>query len=323
MADIKNILVVGAGTMGNSIAMVFASNGYKTVMADIKQEFLDRAFNQIDKNIAGMKENGLISGDEYEKTVKENLTGIINSDIPACAKDFDLVVEVVPENKDIKRSTYEMLSENCREDCIFASNTSGMDVFTLTESFMKNPSRLLITHWFNPPHLMKLIEVVQGPKTADAVADELKDLLVKCGKKPSILRKYMPGFIVNRLATTICRELYYMIEQGWVSAEDAENALKYTDGLRWSFEGPIELWDFVGHEITLAVADDVIPTLCNETKKFPLKDKILSSGHTGVKAGEGVLKKYPGDFDAYVAKRNARILTMYKVMNKFEEEDKA
>ncbi|WP_328701571.1 3-hydroxyacyl-CoA dehydrogenase family protein [Clostridium vitabionis] len=322
MTDIKNVLVVGAGTMGSSIAMVFAANGYKTVMADIKQEFIDRAFTQVDKSIAWMKENDLLSSDDYENAVKANLTGILNGEIPARGKEFDLVIEVVPENKHIKRSTYEMLSESCREDCIFASNTSGMDVFSLTDSFLKNPSRLVITHWFNPPYLMKIIEVVQGPKTADAVGDKMREVLESCGKKPSVLRKYIPGFIVNRLATAICRELYYMIEQGWVSAQDAENALKYTDGLRWSFEGPIELWDFVGHEITLAVAGDVIPTLCNATDKFPLADEIFRTGHTGVRAGEGVLKKYTGDFDAYVAKRNSRILTMYKVMNKFEEEDK-
>ena len=113
----------------------------------------------------------------------------------------------------------------------------------------------------------------------------------------------MPGFIVNRMATVICRELYYMVEQGWVSPQDAENALKYTDGLRLELEGPLELWDFVGL--------DVIPLtewlpghayLCNRTDSIPYGDKLIAEGKTGVRAGEGMLGKYPADVDAYVKK---------------------
>ena len=321
--EINKVLVVGAGTMGSGIAQVFAGSGFKTTMADLKPEFIARAYENIGKNIAGMKEEGL-ADDSYEATVKANLSDVLNEGIPEIAKEFDLVIEVVPENKEIKKATYQMLSDSCREDCIFASNTSGMDVFSLTADVLKNPERLLITHWFNPPHLMKIIEVVKGPKTSDEAAQAVREALEKCGKKPAVLNKFMPGFIVNRMATCICRELYYMIQQGWVTPQDAENALKYTDGLRWSFEGPLELWDFVGLGITLTVADDVIPTLCNDGEVFPLKKEMMESGKTGLRAGEGMLKKYdtdPAAIDAYIKKRNRRILTMYKVMNQFEEED--
>lgn len=320
MAQNEKVLVVGAGVMGASIAQVFAASGYTTVMADLEQAFLDKAWHNIEKNITGLQEEGLANA-SYDATVKANLTSILNEQIPERGQEFDLVVEVVPENPDIKKVTYQMLSDSCREDCIFASNTSGMDVFSLTEDFLKNPERLVITHWFNPPHLMKIIEVVQGPRTADATAEKVRVMLEICGKKPAVLKKFMPGFIVNRLATTICRELYYMIDQGWVAPQDAENALKYTDGLRWSFEGPLELWDFVGLEIPIAVADGVLPTLCNDTDGIPLGDKLIAEGKTGVRAGEGCLKKYPADVDGYIKKRNKRILTMYKVMNQFEAED--
>lgn len=320
--EIKKILVVGAGVMGSSIAQVFAANGYQTVMADLKQEFIDRAFETISKNIAGLLEEGLADA-SYGEAVKANLTGILNSEIPDRAKEFDFVVEVVPEKKEIKKDTYQMLSGCCREDCIFASNTSGMDVFEVSKDVLKNPERLLITHWFNPPHIMKLIEVVKGPKTSDETAEAARALLEACGKKPAVLNKFMPGFIVNRLATVICRELYYMIEKGWVTPQDAENALKYTDGLRWSFEGPLELWDFVGLEIPIAVAGDVLPTLCNDTDKISGADKLIAEGKTGVRAGEGRLKKYPADVDAYIKKRNSRIIAMYKMMNQFEAEDAA
>ncbi|MDO4554846.1 MAG: 3-hydroxyacyl-CoA dehydrogenase family protein [Lachnospiraceae bacterium] len=317
---IENILVVGAGVMGSAIAQVFAANGYKTVMADLKEEFIETALKRIDANIEGMVEESL-ADDSYGTAVKDNLTTILNAQIPDVAEKFDLVVEVIFENKDAKKDLYKILSDNCRPDCIFASNTSGMDVFSVTEEVMKNPERLIITHWFNPPHLMKIIEVVKGPKTSDETAEAVRTLLEDCGKKPAVLNKFMPGFIVNRMATVICRELYYMVEQGWVSPQDAENALKYTDGLRWSFEGPLELWDFVGLEIPITVASGVMPTLCNRTDCIPYGDKLIAEGKTGVRAGEGMLGKYPADVDGYIKKRNKRIVAMYKMMNQFEAED--
>lgn len=317
---IENILVVGAGTMGSGIAQVFAANGYKTVMADLKQEFLDTALKRIDANIEGMLEEKLCDA-SYGEKVKENISTILNEEIPNNASVYDLVVEVIFENKEAKHDLYKILSDNCREDCIFASNTSGMDVFSVTKDILKNPSRLIITHWFNPPHLMKIIEVVKGPETSDETAISVRELLEACGKKPAVLNKFMPGFIVNRMATVICRELYYMIEQGWAEPQDLENALKYTDGLRWSFEGPLELWDFVGLEIPIAVAADVLPTLCGNTESIPHGDKLIAEGKTGVRAGEGALKKYPSDVEGYIKKRNRRIVEMYKMMSKFEEED--
>lgn len=320
MKEIKNILVVGAGVMGSGIAQTFAANGYKTTVADLKQEFIDNAKKRIEANINGMIKDNL-ADESYRKAVKENLTTILNDKIPDGAGKYDLVVEVIFENKQAKHDLYKVLSDSCRPDCIFASNTSGMDVFSVAADVLRKPERLIITHWFNPPHLMKIIEVVRGPKTSQEVTDSVRALLESCGKKPAVLNTFMPGFIVNRLATVICRELYYMIEKGWISPRDAENALKYTDGLRWSFEGPLELWDFVGLEIPVTVAADVLPTLCNYTDGIPYANKLIAEGKTGVRAGEGGLGKYPADVDAYIAKRNRRIIEMYKMMNKFEEED--
>ncbi len=173
--EIKNILVVGAGVMGGGIAQVFAANGYKTVMADLKEEFLETAKKRIDANIEGMKEEGL-ADDSYGEAVAANLSTILNSQIPEVAARFDLVVEVIFENKEAKHDLYKILSDNCKPDCIFASNTSGMDVFAVTEDIMKNPERLVITHWFNPPHLMKIIEVVKGPVTSDETAEAVRAL---------------------------------------------------------------------------------------------------------------------------------------------------
>lgn len=320
MKDYKDykILVVGAGTMGLSIAQVFASKGICVYMSDLKKEYLDQALIRIDNAIDGLIQENM-ADESFRECVQKNLHTITNDDIVKIGQDVDVVFEVIFENKDAKKEIYTLLNQYCRKDCIFASNTSGMDVFGVCQGIVEPIDRLIITHWFNPPHLMKLIEVIKGPQTSQESTDVMKDLLEYVGKKPAVLNHFVPGFIVNRIATVINRELYYMIDQGWISGEDAERAIRYTDGLRFGFEGPLALWDFVGLEIPMTVAKGVLPTLCNDTDTLPLGEKLLKEGKTGVKAGEGVLK-YP-DEQKYVEKRNRRIIQMTKILNQFDEED--
>lgn len=316
--NISTILVIGAGTMGSSIAQVFSSYGYKTYMSCRHSEHLTEAVQKIDTAIDGMIKDE-IADESYRQCVHQNLHCITTDKIPEIAKEVDVAIETIAENPDAKKNLYQLLNDNCRKDCIICSNTSGMDVFTVSENVLENPERLIITHWFNPPCLMKLIEVVRGPKTSDETVNTMKELLEKVGKKPAVLNHFVPGFIVNRLATVIIRELYYMIDQGWISAEDAENAMRYTDGLRYGFEGPIAIWDFVGLEIPMTVAKGILPSLCNDTDTIHYGEKLLKEGKTGVKAGEGALKW--GNVSEYVEKRNRRIIQMTKVMEEWDNED--
>ena len=314
-----NILVVGAGVMGRGIAQVFAAKGLTVYMTDLSEQYLDNAKQEIEKAIDLLIRNGM-ADESYRETVHKNLHTMTNAGIPEIGREIDCAFEVIYENKDAKRELYKLLSDSCREDCIFASNTSGMDIFSVCDGVITHPERLIITHWFNPPHLMKLIEVVRGPKTSQEITDQVRGLLEYADKKPAVLNHFVPGFIVNRLATVINRELYYMIDQGWISAEDAENAIRYTDGLRFGFEGPIALWDFVGLEIPMTVARDVLPTLCNDTDGIPLGEKLIAEGKTGVRAGEGLLK-YPSP-EKYVEKRSRRIIQMTKILEEYDREDK-
>ena len=314
----KVILVMGAGTMGSSIAQVFASNGHKTYMSCRGAAHLDEARERINVAIDGLIEEGL-ADESYREAVNANLITLTSDKVPGIAKEIDVAVETISENPNAKRSTFQMLNDNCRPDCIFTSNTSGMDVFSVCEGVVEDQSRLIISHWFNPPHLMKLIEVVRGPKTSDETVAAMRELLISVGRKPAVLNTFAPGFIVNRLATVINREIYYMIDQGWISAEDAENAVRYTNGLRYGFEGPVALWDYVGLEIPITVAAGVLPSLCNDTDTIPYGEKLIAEGKTGVKAGEGALKW--GDAAAYTEKRNRRIIQMTKVMEAWDAED--
>lgn len=321
MADTgkQTILVVGAGTMGNSIAHVFAAAGHETYMSSRHQETLDTALARIADAITILKAEGL-ADEAYEAAVKANLHPIHNDEIPSIAQKVDVVFESVVENPEAKREIYQMLSDNCRPDCILASNTSGMDVFTVCEGAVEPMERLVIAHWFNPPHLMKLVEVVRGPKTSDDTVERMRQLLESVGRKPAVLNEFVPGFIVNRLATVINRELYHMIGQGWVDAADAEDAIRYTHGMRFGFEGPLALWDFVGLEIPMTVArGGVLASLCNDADAIPYGEKLVAEGKTGVRAGEGVLKY--DDAAAYAAKRSRRVIQMTKVIDEWDRED--
>ena len=319
MTDKPTILVAGAGTMGNSIAHVFAANGYPTYMSSRHQETLDQALERIDAAVAVLKAEGM-ADDAYEAALRDNLQAIHFDEIPHIAQKVDVVFESVVEDPGAKRDLYHMLDETCRPDCIFASNTSGMDVFSVCKGAVDHMDRLVIAHWFNPPHLMKLVEVVRGPETSDATVERMCALLEEVGRKPAVLNVFVPGFIVNRLATVINRELYHMIDQGWVGAADAENAIKYTHGLRFGFEGPIELWDFVGLNIPMTVArGGVLASLCNDADTLPLGERLVAEGKTGVRAGEGALKY--GDADEYVQKRSRRVIQMTKVVEEWDRED--
>ena len=313
------ILVAGAGTMGNSIAHVFAAHGYTTYMSSRHQETLDQACARIADAVALLKGEGL-ADDAYEAALNENLHPITTDEIPQVAPQLDVVFETIVENPDAKRELYRMLSDNCGPTCILASNTSGMDVFSVCEGAVQNMDRLVIAHWFNPPHLMKLVEVVRGPQTSDEVVQRMRSLLEDVGRKPAVLNEFVPGFIVNRLATVINRELYHMIDQGWIAAADAEDAIRYTHGLRFGFEGPLALWDFVGLQIPMTVArGGVLESLCNDTDTLPLGEKLVAEGKTGVRAGEGALKY--DDPEGYARKRARRVIQMTKVVSDWDAED--
>lgn len=321
MKEIKDftILVVGAGTMGNSIAQVFAANGHKTYLSCRHQETLDSAKEKMNKAIDNLIKDGM-ANESYRQELNKNLYCLTTDKLADIGKEVDFVFETIAENPSAKHDLYANLNNICRKDIVLASNTSGMDIFDVCKDCVDNPERLIIAHWFNPPHLMKLIEVVCGEKTSQETVDITRSLLESVGKKPAVLTKFIPGFVVNRLATTIIREMYYMIDQGWISAEDAENAMRYTDGLRWGFEGPLALWDFVGLEIPMTVAKGgVLKSLCNDSETIPYGEKLLKEGKTGCKAHEGALKW--GDIDKYVEKRSKRIIQMTKVMEQWDKED--
>ncbi|MCI2105902.1 MAG: 3-hydroxyacyl-CoA dehydrogenase NAD-binding domain-containing protein [Intestinimonas sp.] len=309
-----NVLMVGAGTMGRGIAEVFAAKGIEITLYDAFPEQLKKAKEMIQADMKYYEQEHIVSPEEVKNTEKfisyeENLD-------KACSK-INLVIEAVFEDKDIKRDTFNKLDSLCAPDCIFCSNTSASNIFEIAQ--IRNPERLLITHFFNPPYVMPLIELVMGPKTSTAVVEKVKDLLTSLGKEPAVIKRYIPGFIVNRLDNVLCREIGYMITQGWTTAEDVERAIRYTSGTRYSFEGPLSLHDVVGWDLTTTVSKNIYQTLCNDTDCDRLGTELIKEGRLGIKTQKGCYDYKGINTQEFMNKRSHKIIKMLKAIRTLDD----
>lgn len=308
------ILVVGAGAMGLGIAQVFACNGFETTLNDITQEQLDKAKKTIAANMENLIQEGLATEEEAEKT--RTLISY-ELDLETCAPQANLVVESVFENADVKRETFAKLDRLCTAECIFASNTSASNIFEIAQ--VSHPERLIISHWFNPPYVMSLVEVVMGPETSEETVEQVKALLIQLGKEPSIIKQYIPGFIVNRLATALTREAGYMVSQGWTTAQDIDSAIRNTSGIRYAFEGPFGLYDIVGWDLTTTVSVDLHKSLCNDTELGnSLGKELMAQGELGLKSGKGVFDYTGTTPQEFLNERSGKIIRMIKAIKEFD-----
>lgn len=302
------VLVVGAGTMGASIASTFGMNGFETMVYDVKAEQLEKAKAMVDANLRTLVSVGEITEDKIEIAQKKiSYTAKLEEAAPLA----NLVVESIFENADAKREIFSRLDALCPSDTILTSNTSALNIFEIAQ--VSHPERLIIAHWFNPPHMMPLIEVVRGPETSEQTVETVKKILSGMGKIPAVINQYIPGFIVNRFSGVIAREAGYMIDQGWCTWEDIDSAVVNTFGLRWCFEGPLESRDFIGWDISTINCNNLCPHLCNNSDPMPLAMEMVQKGTLGIKTGQG-LKDYRGkDIKKLQSDRTMKILRMLKV----------
>jgi len=318
MADIKKIAVVGAGTMGHGIAQTYAAAGIPTVCIDTFDGAIETAQKLVEKNIKTLLDAEFITKEEADNTRKYLTFSKTYDD----AKDADLCCEAVPEKAEIKASVFKQLSDVVRPDCILTSTTSAMDVYAVVSSVVKNPERVLITHFNNPSHIIPLVEIVAGPNTSNELIAQVRELMVKIGKSPVVLNKYIPGFIVNRLNAALLREASYMVEQGWVSPEDVDTAFSANQGLKAPFEGPLELMDYIGWDVAYGVGKIIYPFLNSSTEPALLAGKMIQEGKLGIKSGKG-LKDYTGiDRSELQARRDSHVLKIAKLAKEFKKENK-
>ncbi|MFY9222740.1 MAG: 3-hydroxyacyl-CoA dehydrogenase family protein [Blastocatellia bacterium] len=280
---IEVISVLGAGTMGHGIAQVAAMAGYQVFLYDIKDEFVTRGFNSIKNNLDKGVEKGKVTAEARDQALAK-LT--VTTDLAVAAKPSNLVIEAVPESLDLKRSIFSQLDELSSPSTILATNTSSLSIKEIAVA-TKRPQLVLGMHFFNPVHIMKLLEVVHTEETSKETIDTVLEISRRLGKEP-ILVKDSPGFASSRLGITLGLEAMRMLEQGVATAADIDKAMElgYNHPM-----GPLKLTDLVGLDIRLSIADYLHSTLGSEVFHAPeiLRQKV-AEGKLGKKSGEGFYK---------------------------------
>ncbi len=282
VTEIKKIAVVGSGTMGSGIAQTFASAGYQVSLIDIKQEYLDKALAKIDKMLSRNVEKGRLTPKEKEQIINNISTTL---DLEEGVKDVQLVVEAVIENEDLKKDIFGKLDKYCEPNTILASNTSAISI-TVLASVTNRPDKVLGMHFFNPPPVMKLVEIIKGEKTSDETIDLVTNVCKKLNKVP-VPSNEAPGFIVNRLLWPFLNEAYQLLEEGVATKEGIDQAVKL--GLNHPM-GPFELSDYIGLDVMLDIGNYLYSKLGEKYKPKEILRKLVDDGKLGRKSGEGFYK---------------------------------
>lgn len=269
------VAVLGAGLMGHGIAQVFAIHGHDVRVFDPQETARRNLRHRIATNLRELGE---------DVSAAERVTP--EASIGAAVLDADFVVEAVLEDLDLKRSLFEEVEKHVRDDVVLASNTSVIPITAIMQS-VRNGARTLGTHWWNPPFLVPLVEVIGTDRTSQATIDWAIDLHRSIGKTPVHVHKDVPGFVGNRLQHALWREAISLVEHGICDARTVDTVVKASFGRRLAVLGPLENADLVGIDLTRAIHKTVLPAIDSNPGPSPYLDALLADGKLGMKSGEG------------------------------------
>ena len=294
--DIKNIAVIGAGTMGNGIAHVFAQNNFLVNLVDVSQDNLDKAINTIRKNLDRQVTKNFISEEIKDKTITNISTFTSMKD--GVAKS-DLVIEAATENENIKLKIFKELDEMSPEKSILASNTSSISI-TKIAAATKRPSKVIGMHFMNPVPVMKLVEIINGYSTEKEVTKTIIELSKKIGKVPCEVNDY-PGFIANRILMPMINEAIYSLYENVAGVEEIDTVMKL--GMAHPM-GPLQLADFIGLDVCHSILKVLYDGFGNSKyAPCPLLSNMVNANKLGIKTGEGFYKYSAGSKDLIVSER--------------------
>lgn len=304
--NINKAAVVGAGTMGHSIAQVFAQNGVETSLVDLDQKMLDHAMVLVESNLETLAEFGKVASGDIPAIIKR-IHPVV--DLAAGCKGVDFAVEAVSEVVEAKKKIFSLLEKNCPPKAILASNSSSLNIFDFVE--IADPTCLVVTHWFAPAHIIPLVEIVPGPKTKQETVDMMVDFHRRMGKLPIVFKGLNGPSLVNRFQDMMSYPMWEALEKGWATAADIDLAFKAALAVRLPITGIVQRLDFTGMDLVMDIS-----------KKYgmsnPVAENLVKEGRLGAKTGKGFFD-YGGRSEAEILKeRDIKYLKMLEFLEKLD-----
>lgn len=280
---IEKVAVLGAGTMGHGIAELAAIAGWQVVLCDISEELLAKALNAIKESLTRLEQLGELKGSSTSQVLQRISTV---TSISEAARTADFVIECLPEKLEFKQKIFKELDEVCRPEVILATNTSGLSPSAIAKD-LKHPERVVVAHFWNPPQLIPLVEVVPGEKTSAETMDISVEWVKALGKQPVRMKKECLGFIGNRLQFALLREALHIVEQGYADVEEVDKAIIYGHGRRLAVTGPFCSADMGGLDTFHNISTYLFADLSSSAEPSKLMQKIVEDGNFGLKTGKG------------------------------------
>lgn len=312
---IKKIAVLGAGTMGHGIAETFALYGYSVNLYEISETMRNNVMLEMEQELTFLAENDLITINKVREAL-ERIT--LYADLKEAVSDADYIIEATPENMQLKQNIFKQLDEYCKEDAIFASNTSSLPLNEMMSVVSESrKQRMMICHWYNPAHLMPIAELSQFGNMPDHIFQEVEQLYEAIGKQTVSVLKDIPGLVANRIQQGVAREVFSLIEQGIASPKDIDKALKFGPAFRYATTGQLEVADMGGLDIWCTVGDNLLSVMDNSQEASPILREKVKEGKLGMKSGEGFFQ-YPEEKVKELKNEfNKRLITQLKTSIKY------
>lgn len=294
LGNISTVAVIGSGLMGHGIAQEFAVAGFNVWINDTSADNLERALAHINRNLALLLDAGVLTA-QQATAAPDRLHA--TTSLQEAAEQADVVIEAVYENLELKRTIFASLDRFSPAHTILASNSSSFMPGKLATATTR-PDKVLVAHYFNPPHLLPLVELVRGEQTSQETIETMLALYHYIGKRPAVIQKEAPGFIANRLQMAIFREALHIVEEGIASPQDIDLVIRNSIGRRWAAAGVFELLEMIGWDLGLAVASEIMPDLESRPEPPALLREQVERGNLGVKSGKGFYEWTPESAEA-------------------------
>ena len=305
--DVKKVAIFGAGTMGPGLAQVFATAGYDVMMYSRKAETLDKGMSVAKANLATFVECGLLGEDAVSGILARITT---TQSVEEAGLDADFVIESIAEKMDAKKALYEQLDAVCPDRTIITSNTSYLNIYEVMPA--GRLPQTVIAHWFAPPHIVPLVEVVKGPETSQETVDFVVGLLKKVDRVPTVLERFVPGFCINRFLRIIGREIFFLLDNGYMTAEQLDLAVKASIIPRAMVLGFVQRYDFTGVDLSygnLQNPDFIEPPIDNQPKSLV---ELMERGELGVKTGKGFFDYSDRPLEQVLHERDAALIKVFE-----------